>query len=143
MKIEDLTKELYNLNRSIKEITTTTGFYEWENLEEVEADKDNPEQLLLLEEYKRVIGKLDEVNRALDYLKRPITIEGELLLQNNGRYTIGDTELTSGKPLEVLIYDEYEELYRWLASRIESNSKGYYIVGYDGVINGLKARIRG
>ena len=45
--------------------------------------------------------------------------------------------------LEVLIYDDFEERYSWVASRIEHNGQDYYIVGLrDTKLEGLKARIR-
>ena len=88
--------------------------------------------------------RLDEVHRQLEYLALPVRYSGQLHLQENGRYKLGEYELTSGSSVEVLLYDEWEEVYKWVASRIEHNGESYYLVGHtDTALEGLKARKRG
>lgn len=142
MELKELSKELKALDGHISEILEKTGFSENESLGEIEADRSNPENLLLLEEYSNILYKLQAIDNTLLYLSRPTTPAGRLEKQENGRFTLGNIELTCGNSLEVLIFDEYQERYKWLSSRIEHNGQDYYIVGYDGRPDGLKARIR-
>lgn len=72
------------------------------------------------------------------------TKEGCLRINKNDRYSINDTELSSGRPLEV-----YNEEYNaWEAGKVEHSSQygGYYFYNYDGrhisLSNDMKARIR-
>jgi hypothetical protein len=61
----------------------------------------------------------------------------------DGRYICDGYELTSGYRLEVLIYDENEECYRWVATRIEHNGEDYYLVGLrDASLASIRERIR-
>lgn len=143
MTLEQMQEELNNINRSIIKLCKNTFYDEWGDLEKVEADTDSANNNFLLEEYGRIMEKLHAASVAINYLNRPINKEGVLTKQANGRYTLRDRELTSGNIIEILIYDEYKECFKWLASRIEHNGKDYYVVGYSGSIEGLKGRLRG
>ncbi|MEK4951942.1 DUF5348 domain-containing protein [Bacillus sp. FSL W8-1127] len=77
----------------------------------------------------------------LKNLDKPVKAEGYLDKQKNGRYAIGDVELTSGMYVE---YFSDEDGGYYVPSRLEHNGDDYYIVelGKDRSIEGLKVRIK-
>lgn len=139
MKLNELKSNLDRLNSDIKRILKSSGYEDYAELT-VDYDSDNPDELMLHTELSGVMSRLDEITRALNYLNSPIKREGVLCKNGNGRYEIGDYELTSGSPVEVLIYDDRWE---WVSSRIEHDGRDYYLVGARDVdLNGLRGRIR-
>lgn len=54
-------------------------------------------------------------------------IEGTIHLQSNGRYAIGDRELTSGDRCE-LLERRTAKFRMWLKGRIEHGHGGYYFI---------------
>lgn len=52
-------------------------------------------------------------------------------------------EYHCGDGIEYYFYDDWDEKYKWRASRIEHNEKRYYIVGNPNIeLNGLRVRHR-
>lgn len=103
----------------------------------------NDEEILEYNSLRSIQNKLEDALYEIKYLKKPVRAEGGLYKNTNDRYEIGDHELTSGHPVEIYIYDSWSEKNAWYKSRIEHNGEDYYAVGYDGPLDGLKARIRG
>lgn len=90
----------------------------------------------------------------MNYIRRPIKVEGALHKNANGRYEVQGIELSSGYGLEYLSLDdrhcryndndEYINTPYWVASRIEHDGQDYYIVGakeFDTLEN-VRVRIR-
>lgn len=142
MKLDELNKELYALNSRIKGILKASGFEDWGEVE-VEHDTQNPDEVMLANEYRQIVEKLDGVSRALGYFMLPVAREGKLRLNQNGRYELDGAELTSGEGVEVLLYDDCMERWEWYASRIESMDGKYYLVGKSNLdLEGVTARQR-
>jgi hypothetical protein len=101
-----------------------------------------------VEKYKNFIAKnimadLFDIHWMMKWVDKPILAKGTLVKRNDdGRYEIEgmDISFTSGRPLEV--WDEYRGHY--VISRIEHNTKDYYIValGKTEPIAGVKVRVR-
>ena len=143
MNIKELQNSLNRLNSQIDRILQESEFSKWGELN-IEYNGEDPEEVMLWSEFSSVMMKLDDVNDSLNYLNRPIRREGRLYKNDNGRYECDGYELTSGSGVEILVYEEYEERYGWLATRIEHNGRDYYAVGKrDLDLEGVKARIRG
>lgn len=143
-KLSELTMKLNSLNADIKEVLEYSKFRDYEDLSALDYNK-NAEDLLLIEEYRILLDKLDYVSNEIEYLKRPIKEEGTLYLNELGRYQIkgSNTYYSSGYGIEFLTYDDYKDCYCWHTSTVEHNGKDYYIVGYPSVeLNGLKVRVR-
>lgn len=143
MRINELTSSLQDLNRQISNILETTHFNDYDDLSGLDIDLENPDERFLRDEYRSIMESLDQINRALNYLKRPI--EGVYYLHKNDRdrYECEVKEFTSGNSIEAYIFDEWEERFSWIASRIEHNGERYYLVGYPDLdLEGLKIRIR-
>lgn len=128
----------------IEKLLKDSGYLEYGDASLLEYNKEDPEEAYRAEEANHILYRLDEVHRQLEYLALPVRYSGQLHLQENGRYKLGEYELTSGSSVEVLLYEEWEEVYKWVASRIEHNGESYYLVGHtDTALEGLKARKRG
>lgn len=136
--VNDLKKVLSSassLSRTISELLKKSTYENY--------DDNDEEQLLLLDEFKRILDKLENAKRDIDYLNRPIAYAGFLQKNSRGRYEIGDKEFTSGNGIEVLVYDNFYEKKRWTKARIEHDGEDYYLIGYKDVpMQGLKVRIR-
>lgn len=79
-------------------------------------DSSDKEEAFEYWELQKALGHLEKTVRVLEYLKRPVIEEGELIKQENDRYRIGEngTELTSGEEVEVL-YEGAE----WIRTTVE------------------------
>jgi hypothetical protein len=104
----------------------------------------NDNELMQYYAFWRIKNKLEDALAEIEYLKKPVVAEGTLYKNEQGRYEIDHLHyFTSGSPIEIYIYDDFEERYYWYKSRVEHKDGDYYVVGYDGPLEGLKARIRG
>lgn len=146
--IKDLQQELEKLNSTIERLLEQSRYTMYDDLSGLEYNAAEPEEQLLKEELGSILYRLEEVSSTIAYLSRPIKSIGKLHKGSNGRYSFNDIELSSGYgiealvPTEVCINGEWQEGYKWLASRIEHNGEDYYIVGYSGALEGLTVRVR-
>lgn len=144
--IKELYKEAAKLSNEISDLLTASKFTSYDDLSGLEADEKDPEQHLLREEMRIALEHLEYANITIDYLGKPIAYSGTLHKQDNGRYKLGEYELTSGNCLEVLAPSDLlsGNGWEWTKTRIEHNGTDYYLVGYsDLVLEGLTARVRG
>lgn len=89
-----------------------------------------------------LLDKLEDASDIIEFYKRPITKQGYLNQNSNGRYVVDGTELTCGSTVEIL-YDRWQEgKTEWLKTQIEAENGVYYAVGYQDALNGALARIR-
>ena len=113
---------------------------------DIRIDYDNREERYQAEMLSYILEKLSDADYRLEWMAKPIKVEGALIKREDGRYEIEGTDIyfTSGKPIEVLKYDESQEEYDWVYSRVEHSSEDYYIVtlGKQTKIDGLKVRTR-
>ncbi|HAJ4019587.1 TPA: hypothetical protein HLT81_24145 [Escherichia coli] len=132
-ELREVLPKLEKLSREIGE-----GLYASNDMDE--------DQRFLVNQLRHLDYKhLQDVVSQLRYLDRSVRVEGILTLQPNGRYSIDDWELSSGSPVELLIYDKDEERHDWQATRIEHSHAhgGYYAYHYPELqLNGIRARIR-
>ncbi len=128
MNINELMKSLSELNYELKSLIRKTKIDRSDDLSGVEADWNNPEQLLLVEELRSAMLKISEVSETISYLEKPIKGEYILHQNSNGRYECSAHEYTCGNCIEYYAYDETEDRYRWGISRVEHNGDDYYIV---------------
>lgn len=145
---------LFELHGKIKRILQHAEFENYADLSGVEYDETSPEDLFVKDELRDILYKLDDVYWALNYLGRPVKVEGVLHKNSSGRYEVEGIELTSGHGLEYLAtddrhcrYDENDEYVvtpYWRSSSIEHNGTDYYIVGADDLkeLENLRVRLR-
>lgn len=143
MDVKELGEKLNSLKSSIRNILGDTGQLKYDEVE-VTSDKNDPEEQFLLDQYKQAVYSLSKAYSTLKYLEKPITEQGYLTKNKNGRYVMNyDTEFTSGSPIEFLIYDDWDNCEKWVASRIEHTDGDYYIYGHKEVqLQGLRVRVR-
>lgn len=148
----EVLKELQKVKASIDNLFYLTNrnkgtYTEFDELVEYE---DSADGRMYRDEYRRLLERLDDVKRDIEYLERPITETGTLRMNSRNYYeAISDNgrelkEYHCGSGIEALIYDEYDECEVWVASRVEHTDGRYYIVGHMKVdMDGLKVRMRG
>jgi hypothetical protein len=109
-------------------------------------DRENPEQRFKSDNARYVIDLLTDAYYRLEWVNKPVIAEGRLVKNDEERYEIEDTSIvfTSGRPLDVWRYDEFDEKYEWVLTRVEHNGEDYYIkaLGREAPIEGLKVRVR-
>lgn len=152
MTITELKSAVQKLSGQISTILSTSGYQQYDDLLSIQYDINNPDDLMIIDEYRQLLSKLSDVQYAIDYLSKPVKYEDRLTLRSDGRYgTInGTTYYTSGSRIEFLTSEEvmdsdgqFVDVPAWRISRVEHNGTDYYIVGYPDVkLHGLKVRVR-
>jgi hypothetical protein len=144
MNIKELYAEVSALDGRLKELLEKTEFEMYEDLSGVVCDRTDPEELFLLEELRYVMYDVQGISSAVSHLKRPVKAEGRLHRNGNGRYFVGDYELTCGYPVEYLSMDDrYGGRPYWRSSRLEHDGNDYYICADRKLeLEGLQVRIR-
>lgn len=141
MKSDVLLNHANLLNRDIKDFLKVVSYDKYSCLDMVETNSLNDE--LIKSELERVAEQLDNIRIRLNYLNRPITVEGVLKCDVNGRYSLGDFEYSCASSIEFLFVDEEDDSSQWIISSVEGNEDGYYIKGYKKVkMEGLTVRRR-
>lgn len=146
MLLSELVKEMESINGKIKQVLKDLKFdYDYwpeESVEDLGCDKNDPDALQLISEYRNMLMKLSQVSQNIEYLKRPIVYEGILHMNEHGRFEFDGIELTCGMGVEILVQDYPEDSPEWVASSIEANN-GYYFVARPNLkLEGKRARIR-
>lgn len=141
--LRELLAEVSKLSVSIDKILRASEFYQYDDLSGLDMDLDNPDEIFLHEELRNVLAQLDKAKCAVEYLESPIMGEYVLHKNGSGRYECEVHEFTSGNTIECLVFDDFDERFKWVATRVEHNGEDYYLVGYKNMsMDGLKIRIR-
>lgn len=145
--LSDLFGELKILSGEIKSIINRSGADEFDDLSKLEINMEDPEDLFFWDELRAIVEKLFDVSNDIDYLRKPIMMEGHLYKNSNGRYMVKDSdyyrEYTCGSVIEFFVDDGYHDHAYWCASTVEHNGDDYFIVGHRNIeMNGLKVRVR-
>ena len=83
--IKDIFNEVEELNLKIKQVLYHAEFENYEDLSALEYDSANPDQLMMLDELKSMLTKLEEISNTINYLSRPVKKEGKLHKNRSGR----------------------------------------------------------
>ena len=141
--LKNLLSSANSLSIEIGKLLKTSKYREYDDLSGLRIDFDDAEQLLLLDELRGILEKLEDAKSDIDYLNRPVGKTGTLQKNSIGRYETENKEYTSGNGIEVLIYDKYRDKEVWVKTSVEHNGKDYYLVAYKKApMQGLKARTR-
>lgn len=102
----------------------------------ISEDVDTWEDVKISEMVENLLDDIDTAEGNIRYLCKP-TREARLYKQNNGRFAVDDeTEFSCGCPLEMYLYDEWEECNVWCSGRVESmhveGEQTYYFLNRDG-----------
>ena len=102
----------------------------------------DPNEQQLHSEMHGALSSLETVCELLAYYEMPVLATGKLQRNSSGRFELGGVELTSGAPVELLVYDpEWDKAPRWVRTRIEYDTD-YYAVYQHMSLEGKTARIR-
>ena len=139
MRIDNVFKKIEELGEKVNELLDITGYSKYGDLDEVDAN--NKDELLLYRESSSILEQLEDIQKRIDYLKKPIKYQGRLLKNREGRYEIDKCGhyYTSGDNIEAYIEEDEE----WTITRVEYKNNDYYLVGYKEVdMNNLLVRVR-
>lgn len=150
--LNDLTRELQELNIQIKKLLNISKYVEYDDLSEIDYDLMNPDEGFLADEYTSILMNLADVKHRLDYLNRRVLFTDQLVLNESDRYETSNGRMcyTSGSPIEFQYIDEamneegeFVDVPTWRTSTVEHNGSSYYIVGYPEIdLDGLTVRVR-
>lgn len=152
--LSDIMREVTELNVKIKQILYHADFEFADDLSEIEFDRTDAEQLFLVDHLRNILTNLEKVSNCIDYLSKPVSIEGILHKNENGYYEVNGKRLPAGRGLDYLATDDYHCIRNengefinvpyWRSGRIEHNGNDYYMVGAptDIKLEGLKIRIK-
>lgn len=153
--LKTLSDEMVKLKKQIEMAISIAAYHDYDDLsglddyQKIKSSDDRQK----LEEYQKILYKLDEVQSTLAYFERPVRETSKIYLNESGRYETNKGHYyTSGSRIEFLrdeeVYNyetnDWEEAKIWTTSSIESKDGDYYIVGYPNVeLSGLTVRVRG
>lgn len=119
----------------------------YEEVEELEDRWDsvyecNADDLYARHQLYRAAGMIREAYYELDALTSPVTSEGVLKRNSNGRFSLDGYELSSGYGIEYLALDS-DDNEVWMRGRIEYYDGDYRIWKRpDIALEGLRARVK-
>ena len=136
--------EAVKLNRSITQFLKFSTYTDYDDLSGLDIDFADGEQLLLLDELRRITDKLADVQEYISYLTRPVTEVSRLRKGIAGKYRTAKGHFYDCRSsIEALVTDEYHEVPYWTRTIVEHNGEDYYLVGYkDLPMDGLRVRVR-
>lgn len=152
--LKKLSEEMAKLKRQIEMVLYVSGYEEFDDLSGLDDFKQirSADDMQMLEEYRKILYRLDDIQNSLKYYSCPIKEISSLHKNEDGRYeTDSGYYYTSGSGIEFLrtveIYnyntETYEDSQIWTTSRIESKDGGYYVVGYPDIkLDNLQVRLR-
>ena len=136
--------EAVKLNRSITQFLKFSTYTDYDDLSGLDIDFADSEQLLLLDELRRITDQLADVQEYISYLTRPVTEVSRLRKGTAGKYRTAKGHFYDCRSsIEALVTDEYHEVPYWTRTIVEHNGEDYYLVGYkDFPMDGLCVRVR-
>jgi len=152
--ISDICNELFEIKARFSSVLQQSKYTEYDDLSGLDINYEDPEELLLVDELRGVLEKIERIHSDLSYLQRSVKYTGQLHKNFQGRYELDNGHyFTSGSCIEVLLCDETYQTYDendntvshpyWTVTSIEHDQTDYYLVGHKNVkLEGLTARIR-
>ena len=136
--------EAIKLNRNIAQFLKFSTYTDYDDLSGLDIDFADGEQLLLLDELRRITDQLADVQEYISYLTRPITEVSRLQKGTAGKYRTAKGHFYDCRSsIEALVTDDYHEVPYWTRTVVEHNGEDYYLVGYKGLsMKGLTVRVR-
>ena len=136
--------EAVRLNRSITQFLKFSTYTDYDDLSGLDIDFHDGEQLLLLDELRRITDQLADVQEYISYLTRPIVEVSRLRKGTAGKYRTAKGHFYDCRSsIEALVTDEYHEVPYWTRTVVEHNGEDYYLVGYKNLsMKGLTVRVR-
>ena len=136
--------EAVKLNRSITQFLRFSTYTDYDDLSGLDIDFADGEQLLLLDELRRITDQLADVQEYISYLTRPITEVSRLRKGTAGKYRTAKGHFYDCRSsIEALVTDDYHEVPYWTRTVVEHNGEDYYLVGHKGLsTKGLTIRVR-
>lgn len=153
--LKALQVEMENLKKQIEKVISVSGYSEYDDLSGLDDFKQikTADQRQQLEQYRKILYKLGDIQCVLAYHERPIIEVSKLHCNESGRYETDEGfYYTCGSGIEFLRTEEvynsdsetWEDAQVWTTSSVESENGRYFIVGYPTIeLSELTVRVRG
>ena len=116
--------EAVKLNRSITQFLKFSTYTDYDDLSGLDIDFADGEQLLLLDELRRITDQLADVQEYISYLTRPVTEVSRLRKGTAGKYRTAKGHFYDCRSsIEALVTDDYHEVPYWTRTVVEHNGE--------------------
>lgn len=128
----------------IDSLLRLSTYNDYDDLSGLEIDYDNPDELFLADELRKIMEQFQDIQDKLKYLSRPVKETSRLYKNESGRYeTLCGCCYTCGSPIEALVSDNRHDSPYWTRASVEHDGSDYYLTGHKGVeMDGLTVRVR-
>ena len=142
--LQAVLSEAVKLNWNMAQFLKFSTYTEYDDLSGLDIDFTDAEQHLLLEELRRIMDKLADVQEYISYLTRPIMEVSRLRKGTAGKYrTAKGHYYNCCSNIEALVTDECHDVPYWTRAVVEHNGTDHYLIGYrDLPMKGLHIRVR-
>lgn len=144
LKYEQWLQRAEELKGQIEDFLKATKYFEQEQVY-VPDLVPTAESLYAQEQLGKFCHELEEAYYQIKRLNAQVVKEGKLRLGANGRYWLGNEELTCGRSVE-LLYDDGKnlgEVESWHAGRIDHDGSRYFFTGNRALkLEGVTARMK-
>lgn len=139
--VREMFDEVNKLMPEIGRLIGTSGIGYYNPVQFLIYDKDDPDELQLRDELKKVIGSFERVYQSMKYMSREVSGEYTVERTEDGKYRYNNHILTKGFPIEFYYTDENGGV--WIRSFIEEINGYYSIADFPFVqLDGLRVRDR-
>lgn len=142
--INDILTQASELRVAISRLLRNSTYSQHGDLSALDINRQDSEQLFLLDELQRVMEKLDDVEDAIRYIELPVDEISHLHKNSSGRYeTAQGRVFCCGHAIEALVSDDRHDAPYWTRTSVEHDGSDYYLVGHRGIpLDGLVMRTR-
>lgn len=141
--VNEVMNEARKLRYQIESFLKLTTYNDYDDLSGLDINRNDPEELFLVDELCTTTEHLADAVRNLKYIDLPIGVTGNLRKNGDGYFEMSGHVYHSGYGIEFLCLDTNVDSKKWITSRVEHDGNDYYIVGYKDIkMQGLNVRIR-
>lgn len=144
VNVKEVLAKTTELKWKIDSLLRLSTYNEYDDLSGLDIDYNNPEELFLVDELRKIMEQLRNVQGRLQYLTRPIKETSCIYRNEADRYeTLHGHYYTCGSRIEALVSDNRYDSPYWTRTSVEHDGSDYYLVGHKGVdMDGLTVRVR-
>ncbi len=142
--VKDVLVKTTELKWKIDSLLRLSTYNDYDDLSGLDIDYDNPDELFLVDELKKIMEQLRNAQDRLQYLARPIKETSRIYRSESDRYeTLHGHYYTCGSRIEALVSDNRHDSPYWTRTSVEYDGSDYYLAGHKGVdMDGLTVRVR-
>lgn len=142
--IEEVLTQAAELRVGISRLLCNSTYRQHGDLSTLKANRQDSDQIFLLDELQGIMEKLSEAEEAICYIKWPVDEISHLHKNSSGQYeTAQGRVFQCGHEIEAYVSDGWHDAPYWTRTRVEHDGSDYYLVGHRDVsLDGLVIRTR-